>query len=144
MATDPAQLALSLAVARWKKFPTDPIKAELNEAHEWIKESQLMNTFLPNRVHQAGFGWQNVQAVELKDAAIATVQDYANFVEAHIKPLVLSTGATSATTSGTSGSLMATAAEVPSSPVPDKDETLRLFASGAGLDDAAIARLKEN
>ena len=147
--TDPKQLAMKLSVARWKKFPNDPIEKELNDAHEWIKEASLMNKFLPDPVFKAGFGWQAVHPIEIKAAAITTVQQYADFVEAHIQPLVLpaaaaATVATTAVLATTSATTAATTTGSTADHVPDSDTTLRFFAAGSGLDESELAKLKED
>lgn len=150
MATTPGQLALQLSVARWKKFPNDSIEKELNEAHEWIKEAALMNRFLPDPVFKAGFGWQAVHPIEIKAAKIKLVQQYADFMAAHINPLVLpagmATAAVAAAATRTAGiastASTASATSTQGAHVPDSDATLRFFAAGSGLDESDLAALK--
>jgi hypothetical protein len=81
-----ANVALGLAVARWKKLPNDSIEASLDNPSEWLQESALMNHFLPARLAKAGFSFIAVIPNEFS-VGIKTVRQYAGLIYKHMIPV---------------------------------------------------------
>ncbi len=84
MAIDPKQLAMQVAINRWKRFPNDPIAKQLDEADECVQEASLMNKFLPPFMAKKGFAWQFITPQEIFRAKIQLVRNYAGLVFTHM------------------------------------------------------------
>jgi len=98
-AIDPkrANIALGLAVARWKKLPDDSIAASLDDPSEWLQEATLMNHFLPAHLAQAGYSFIAVIPNEFS-VGIKTVRQYAGLIYKHMVPMAALAGVAHAST----------------------------------------------
>jgi hypothetical protein len=81
-----ANIAMGLAVTRWKKFPDDPIAQKLDDPQEWVQEATLMNHYLPAHVMPLGFSFAVVLPNEFS-VGITTVRQYAGLIYKHMVPI---------------------------------------------------------
>jgi hypothetical protein len=78
-----AQIAMSLAVARWKKGPDDSIEQSLDDPGEWVTESAIMNHFIPLHLNGTGFTFMGVIPNEFS-VGIKLVRQYAGLIYKHL------------------------------------------------------------
>jgi hypothetical protein len=81
-----ANIAMGLAVTRWKKLPDDSIAEKLDDPQEWVQEAALMNHFLPAHVMPLGFSFAVVLPNEFS-VGIKTVRQYAGLIYKHMVPI---------------------------------------------------------
>ncbi|MEO8035722.1 MAG: hypothetical protein ABI837_14900 [Acidobacteriota bacterium] len=91
MADDPidprqANIAMGLAVTRWRKLPDDPIGAKLDDPQEWVQEAALMNHFLPAHLAPLGYSFVAVMPNEFS-VGITKVRQYAGLIYKHMIPV---------------------------------------------------------
>jgi len=78
-----AQIAMSLAVSRWKKGPDESIEQSLNDPSEWVAESAIMNHFIPLHLKDTGFSFAGVVPNEFS-VGIKLVRNYAGLIYKHL------------------------------------------------------------
>ena len=81
-----ANVAMHLAVARWKRFPDDSIAASLDEPAEWVQEASIMNQYLPAYTNSAGYSFISVHPQEFQ-VGITLVRNYAGLIYRHMVAL---------------------------------------------------------
>ncbi|HEX7680191.1 MAG TPA: hypothetical protein VF713_18815 [Thermoanaerobaculia bacterium] len=81
-----ANIAMGLAVTRWKKLPDDSIAAKLDDPQEWVQEAALMNHFLPAHLTPLGYSFIVVTPNEFS-VGIKTVRQYAGLIYKHMVPI---------------------------------------------------------
>lgn len=81
-----ANIAMGLAVTRWRRLPDDSIAQKLDDPQEWLQEAALMNHFLPAHLSRLGFLFVAVTANEFS-VGIARVRQYAGLIYKHMTPI---------------------------------------------------------
>lgn len=81
-----ANIAMGLAVSRWRKVPDDSIAASLDNPQEWVQEAALMNRFLPAHLTPVGFSFIVVTPNEFS-VGITKVRQYAGLIYKHMVPV---------------------------------------------------------
>jgi hypothetical protein len=81
-----ANIAMGLAVTRWRKLPDDPIGHKLDNPQEWLQEAALMNHFMPSHLTPLGYSFVAVAPTDFA-VGITTVRLYAGLIYKHMTPI---------------------------------------------------------
>ncbi len=83
-----ANIAMGLAVTRWRKLPDDSVADKLDDAQEWVQEAALMNHFLPVHLGPRGYSFIVVTPNEFS-VGIKNVRQYAGLIYKHMVPITV-------------------------------------------------------
>ena len=81
-----ANIAMGLAVTRWRRMPDDPIDHKLDNPQEWLQEAALMNHFMPSHLTPLGYSFVAVTPADFA-VGITTVRLYAGLIYKHMTPI---------------------------------------------------------